>query len=155
MSPEELDKAKWAEAYDRAQRAYPGGCTISWKEYASDFYRQMTVEYRQMTVENWTPPPVSPRVKAAREALKGIYAASGLHATDTAQTIDRGEYDYFDEAQGFLAGVAWAVEKAGPLDSAAQDAARFYQEEGWDYRECLQRLFRTLATYRQEIGDGQ
>ena len=144
MSPEELDKAKWAEAYDRAQRAYPGGCTISWKEYASDFYRQMTVEYRQMTVENWTPPPVSPRVKAAREALKGIYAASGLHATDTAQTIDRGEYDDSDEAQAFLAGVAWAVKKAGPLVEYLNNDASSLNGGRADAN---------LQAYRQEIGE--
>ena len=134
MSPEQLDEAKWHEAYTRAMKAYREGDPLRWEQAA------VTI-YRQLTIDNWTPPdPISPRVLAAREWLKGN------HTAGVAPTIDRGEYDRNFEVSAFLAGFAAAVKLAEPL------VARFiYQTERPGLVDHVNR--KMITTYRQSIGD--
>ena len=130
MSPEELDKARVARAFDlwHADPTCVGPHSLA------------TIAAR-LARENWTPPdPISPRVMAAREWLKGNYTAG------VAPTIDRGEYDRNLEVSAFLAGFAAAVKLAEPL------VARFiYQTERPGLVDHVNREM--ITTYRQSIGD--
>ena len=132
MSPEQLDKARDKEVERRIEQQGTGGG--EWPLTRYDIYRELVIS-------NWTPPdPISPRVMAAREWLKGNYTAG------VAPTIDRGEYDRNLEVSAFLAGFAAAVKLAEPL------VARFiYQTERPGLVDHVNREM--ITTYRQSIGD--
>lgn len=131
MTPEQLDKAKWDEAYDRAMKADREGDPLRWEQAAVPIYRQLTID-------NWTPPdPISPRVLAAREWLKGRFPAI--------EGIGYGLWDNAGDMKAFLAGFAAAVKLADELVIAAGLVAT------GDYKPNA--LFSRIATYRQSIGD--
>ena len=115
MTPEQLDKAKWDEAYDRAMKADREGDPHQWEQAAVPIYRQLTID-------NWTPPdPISPRVMAAREYAKG--ACNGRMARENAEA-------------DFLAGFAAAVKLAEPLVRYLEGAGRA-KETLTTYRQSI------------------
>lgn len=116
MTPEQLDKARWAEACRRQD---------------GNGYARKTQEYRELVVSNWTrPAPISPRLRAAREHAEKHWNST---CERKASEVD------------FLAGVAWAVEKAEPVVTAMglPDEGYIFTP-GWQIRKVIQ-------TYRQEI----
>lgn len=138
MSPEELDKARVKEARrlwnEQTEEAKALPRTPQPIEIAARLAR-----------EGWTPPdPISPRVLAAREWLKGFSAFPVGHME--IEQISAGTYDHCNGIIGFLAGFAAAVKLAEPLVEAL----------GTNFNRITHYRAHELAKdYRQSIGDGE
>lgn len=140
MSPEELDKVRVKEA-----RRLWDAQTDQEKALAGN---PPPIEIAaRLAREGWTPPdPISPRLRAAREWLKGPPCLFQPNA------VDAGSADYHETSKAFLAGVAWAVEKAGPVVSALE---AFGNPRFAELRNLavVAEAREITTTYRQEIGD--
>ena len=129
MTPEELDKARVKEA------------RRLWHEQGAPHPQPIYIAAR-LAREGWTPPaPISPRVKAAREWLKGKSIVPAV-----SRSIDQGEFDDDAEAVGFLAGFAAAVKLAEPVVKEAKRLVEEYLDPDGDD---------AITTYRQSIGEGE
>lgn len=125
-----LDHARGEEAFRLAEIALPDGDLVEVRAKAYFIYRELVVS-------NWQPPPpVSPRVLAARE---WPHNGSRFEAAKVAQE------------EAFLAGVAWAEKKAAVLRAVIRKTAEMVSTSA----AVTSELIAADDTYHKAMGTEQ